>query len=121
MAKDCIICPYADIALGSERIICHHPLFPYARVIFPDDVCPNEKTEIDDIIEKAFLDNVCDVAECTGLSFPAFRRIALYFYNIGKTVPNLIMTNEGCLPSRDYKEKHFKIYDDNKRKGNETP
>jgi len=34
----------------------------------------------------------------------------------------IIMSNEGCIPSRDYKEKHFKIlYDDNKRKGNETP
>ena len=85
MAKDCIICPYADIALGSERIICHHPMFPQARVIFPGDICPDEKIKIDDIIEKAFLKNSCGVAECTGLSFDAFKRIALYFYNIGKT------------------------------------
>ncbi len=85
MSRNCIICPYSDIALGSERIICHHPLYPsYGRVIFPSDDCPNEKTEIDDIIEKAFLDNVCGVAECTGLSFSTFKRIAEYFYNIGK-------------------------------------
>ena len=38
-----------------------------------------------------------------------------------KVEDRLIMSNEGCIPSRDYKEKHFKIYDNNKRKGNETP
>lgn len=40
--------------------------------------------ELDNKIEEAFLENVCDVAECTGLSYSTFARIAKYFYNEGK-------------------------------------
>ena len=40
--------------------------------------------ELDNKIEEAFLENVCDVAECTGLSYSTFARIAKYFYTLGQ-------------------------------------
>lgn len=83
--KDCLICPYSDVALGSDRIICHHPLYPgYGKVVFPNDKCIMDKGLDEDIIKKAFIENHCGVAECTGLSYSTFKRIAEYFYNIGK-------------------------------------
>ena len=46
------------------------------------------------------------------------RGIEKYF---GKGDLKLTISNEGCIPSRDYIVKNYKLYDDNKRKGDETP
>lgn len=51
--------------------------------------------ELDGKIEEAFLDNRCRVAECTGLSYSTFKRIAEYFYDMGRQ--DLLKEQEKCL------------------------
>ena len=90
MAKDCLICPYCEIPLGDIRIHCHHPLrpteliLPFYRTAGPGKFCPMENGLDESIIERAFLDDHCKVATCTGLSYSTFKRIAEYFYKLGK-------------------------------------
>ena len=51
--------------------------------------------ELDGKIEEAFLENRCGVAECTGLSYSTFKRIADYFYSMGRE--DLLKEQERCL------------------------
>lgn len=84
MDRNCYICVYSELHLGDSRIHCHCPLLTYTKVISPDDKCPMDNGLDESKIERAFLDNYCKVADCTGLSYSTFKRIAEYFYKLGK-------------------------------------
>ena len=84
MKKDCLVCPYCELPLGDSRVHCHCPLITYTKIISPGDSCPMDNGLDESKIKQAFLEDHCKVATCTGLSYSTFKRIAEYFYKLGK-------------------------------------